>query len=271
LTTIITPRRTWGARHVEGDGLLSGQATGIAIHHTAGGTLSVNASVEAELNQMRLLEQVGQNRFRRGISYHVVIFPSGRAYQGLAFNRRGTHVGGHNTALRGIAFAGNFERYQPTPQALVTAAQVIAQGRGVHWRANASVDEHRRWTATQCAGRNIRPHIPGLRSTAITVAPIPKPAQVQAATVLKRGKAGARVHSLQTQLHRVFPSYENAPAVIAAVGRGSRARLISGTFGPVTEAWVKEFQRRVGIAVTGQVGPITGARFMAHGIRGLGW
>lgn len=104
---------------------------------------------------MRQLEDIGNNRFGSGISYNVLVFPSGRAYQGVSFNRRGTHTGGHNSSVRSICFVGNYEANQPTKAALETAAEIVAEGRGKWWRRNARVQGHRDYSQTACPGKNV--------------------------------------------------------------------------------------------------------------------
>jgi peptidoglycan hydrolase-like protein with peptidoglycan-binding domain len=267
----IASRSSWGARHVDGDGIVNSLASKVVIHHTVTQQLPTNATISQEQQQMRNLESIGQTRFRRGISYHVVIFPSGRAYQGVSFNRRGTHTGGHNTASRGIAFAGNMETNQPSPQALATAAAIVTHGRGRWWTQNATVKGHRRFRATACPGRHLYARLADIRNgVTAPSAPAPAPATPAAGGVLRQGMTNARVRILQEGLRRIFPTYQNAATVIREVGANSIQRLVSDTFGPVTAAWVREFQRRVNLPATGVVDAATARRMADFGIRGLG-
>lgn len=61
--------------------------------------------------------------------------------------------------------------------------------------------------------------------------------------VLQVGSSGESVRKLQGYLNRMYPAYSTL--------------AVDGQFGPATEAVVKEFQRRVGIAADGIVGPVT--------------
>lgn len=70
---------------------------------------------------------------------------------------------------------------------------------------------------------------------------------------LRKGSRGGKVRKLQRGLNRVFPAYSKL------------AR--DGVFGPLTEAVVKEFQRRAGLKDDGIVGPITRAALRAYGIK----
>ena len=75
------------------------------------------------------------------------------------------------------------------------------------------------------------------------------------AGVLSYGSNGLAVMRLQTGLNKVFPSYPGLPLDV------------DGDFGPRTELAVKEFQRRVGLKVDGEVGAQTGAALARYGIK----
>lgn len=160
MTVQIIPRATWGARYADGDLNLYGLAGEIAVHHTV--THADGDTPADEREHMRQLEDIGQSRFSRGISYNVLVFPSGRAYQGVSFSRRGTHTGGHNSTVRSVCFVGNFEHDKPTPAALATAAAIIAEGRGELWRRDAPVKGHRDYKDTECPGDHLYAHLDDL-------------------------------------------------------------------------------------------------------------
>lgn len=162
----INSRKSWGARHPDGDKDLFGLAEEIAVHHTV--TYAAANTPASERAHMRELEDIGQSRFGRGISYNVLIFPSGRAYQGVSFSRRGTHTGGHNSTVRSLSFVGNFERDTPTPAALATAAAIIAEGRGDLWRTDAPVKGHRDYKDTECPGDHLYARLADLAAGPIT-------------------------------------------------------------------------------------------------------
>ena len=73
--------------------------------------------------------------------------------------------------------------------------------------------------------------------------------------VLRRGTKGADVKRLQSELNRVFPGY---PGPLLKV---------DGDFGPATEAYVKEFQRRAGLTRDGVVGIKTRSKLKSMGVR----
>ncbi|OYN88277.1 peptidoglycan-binding protein [Parenemella sanctibonifatiensis] len=67
----------------------------------------------------------------------------------------------------------------------------------------------------------------------------------ETAPTLRRGDKGTRVKTLQTTLNTWFPSYPEMPLVV------------DSSFGPATEAALKEFQRRAGLTVDGVFGLLT--------------
>lgn len=159
----INSRGQWGARYPDGDLSLSGLAGEVFVHHSVTALLPAHADPAEERQQMRALESIGQSRFGTGISYNVVIFPSGRAYQGVSWNRRGTHTGGRNSTTRSICFAGNFEKATPTDAALSTAAEIFKEGKGKWWTSGAPLRGHRDVSSTACPGKNLYSRIDVIR------------------------------------------------------------------------------------------------------------
>lgn len=165
----IAGRGSWGARYADGDMNLAGKAEAVFVHHTVTSTLSRNASRDDERAQMRGIEGIGQSRFGTGISYNVLVFPSGRAYQGVSWNRRGTHTGGRNSTVRSISFAGNFETNIPTPEAIAKAAEIYAYGKDRWWQKDAPLFGHRNVSQTACPGRNLYARLDLIRMGAIEI------------------------------------------------------------------------------------------------------
>jgi Putative peptidoglycan binding domain/N-acetylmuramoyl-L-alanine amidase len=85
--------------------------------------------------------------------------------------------------------------------------------------------------------------------------PAPAPPSVPAgAGTLRRGDTGPAVLALQQFMTKAFGSYNTYTP--------------NSTFGPATEAGVKEFQRRTGLPIDGVVGPVTVAKMRAYGFNG---
>lgn len=275
----IAGRGTWGARYSDGDMNLSGLAVEVFVHHTVSALLPVDASLDDEREQMRALESIGQNRFGTGISYNVIVFPSGRAYQGVSWNRRGTHTGGRNSTVRSIAFAGNFETAVPTPQALATAAAIYAEGKGKWWERDAPLYGHRNVSQTACPGKNLYARLDLIRTGAVEIdnpiKPIPNPPKVEPVTLKVDGFWGSATttrlqQELSTPVDGVVSSQPNVwrgrnPGLTTGWdwegGRANGSRVISayqallsverdGKIGPNT---IRAFQRRMGTPVDGEI------------------
>lgn len=78
---------------------------------------------------------------------------------------------------------------------------------------------------------------------------------------LQVGSTGTMVKALQAGLRRVFPAYRYKIAL-----HNRRLIRVDSQFGAETDAWVREFQRRVGIDDDGVVGPITVRELAKYGI-----
>lgn len=169
----IASRASWGARYPDGDLTLTDPAIEVFVHHSVTAQLSPDASIAAEAEQMRALESVGQSRFGTGISYNVVVFPSGRAYQGVSWNRRGTHTGGRNSTSRSICLAGNYETNQPTAAQISTAAAIYREGKQRWWTQGAPLRGHRDVSQTACPGRNLYARLDDIREGSGSTPPSP--------------------------------------------------------------------------------------------------
>jgi hypothetical protein len=118
----ITSRATWGARPPQGSLVPQSIVNEIFIHHTVYPALSANASVEEEKARMRDLQRFHQDsRGYVDVAYQVVVFPTGRAYEGRPLNYQGAHTANRNSTSKAVCFDGNFEQSKPTNAALATA------------------------------------------------------------------------------------------------------------------------------------------------------
>jgi hypothetical protein len=248
MTVPIATRTSWGARYADGDLTLAGLAAEVFAHHTVTTQLPASATVEQERAQMRAIEQIGQSRFGTGISYNVVIFPSGRAYQGVSFNRRGTHTDRRNSTVRSICFAGNYETNQPTTAQIATAAAIYAEGRGKWWTAGAPLRGHRDIKATDCPGRHVYSRLGEIRSGATPVTNPVKP--LPPVTPARKEYQLMRRLDL-SNAHRVPVTGKNVKtlqALLLAWGHGpeglvDRAGHPDGVAGAATRRELGTFQR----------------------------
>ncbi len=248
VTDLIIPRSSWNPKWDDGE-IAVGKADDVSIHHSVTFQLPATSTTAMEAAQMRSLEDIGHTRFARsqfprsGISYNVVVFPSGRAWQGVSFGRRGTHTDGRNSTVRSICFAGNYDIHEPTKQQLATARAIIAAGRGETWAKAAKVFGHRDIKQTACPGRNVYKHLEFLASghddVTPTVPPVrPKPTikrvsvNVTMPVLDLRNAAdkplrGRAVNLLQILL--VFAGYSLGRAGIDGIG-GKDTRAALGKF-----------------------------------------
>lgn len=157
----IATRTSWNPAYSDGDINLSGLAVQVFAHHSVSVQLPPTATVAQEAAQMQALEATGHSRFATpeapnfGISYNVLVFPSGRAYQGVSWNRRGAHTDGRNSTTRSICFAGNYDEHEPTEAQLITASAIYHEGKGKWWTTGAPLYGHRDIKATDCPGQHV--------------------------------------------------------------------------------------------------------------------
>lgn len=133
----------------------------------------------AECAHMRQLEAVGHERFGGTVSYTFAVMPSGRVYEGHGVDRRGTHTKGHNTVGRAIVVVGEFGGAVPTPAALESIAQLLADGaRAGWWRTPALTGGHRDVRGTACPGDRLYGLIRDInaRAAALATGTAPAPA-----------------------------------------------------------------------------------------------
>lgn len=274
----IASRGSWGARYPDGDMTLSGHADEVFVHHTVTALLPANASAADEREQMRAIESVGQSRFGTGISYNVIIFPSGRAYQGVSFNRRGTHTGGRNSTTRSICFAGNFENAKPTEAALATGSAIYHEGKGKWWKNDAPLRGHRNVSQTACPGRNLYSRLDEMRRGAFEVDnPItpPKHKPTKPGVLTLDGLWGkSTTKRLQQALGTPVDGIVSSQPIVWKApnpglttgwdwesGKANGSRMISefqghlgvGRDGKFGENSIRAFQRRMGTTVDGEI------------------
>lgn len=99
-----------------------------AIHHSATANVSENLSRTEEIEIIRVIDDYHrtQRKFSMGIGYHVMVFPSGRAYRVGEQGTQRANVLGRNHLYDGLCFIGTFAPNRPpTAKALAVAAEVI--------------------------------------------------------------------------------------------------------------------------------------------------
>jgi hypothetical protein len=273
----IHSRTSWGARRPDGNKTLYGLADEVFLHHSVTTHLAADATAEQERAQMRAIEAIGYNRFGPtiGISYNVIIFPSGRAYQGVSWNRRGAHTDGRNSTVRSICFAGNYEANEPTRAQIDTAAAIYAEGRGKWWRSDAPVRGHRDIKPTACPGKNVYKYRAAIQAGAIsgggTSAPAPKPKPAQSSGPAKLDVDGKWGSGTTLRLQQVLgaPFKDGKVSRQSSTWRKSNPGLTTGwewdgSAGDGGSQTIRLLQKRLGVTQDGKVGPQTIKALQRH-------
>lgn len=154
-------RKDWGARHRNGFGDRPIPVS-LWLHHTVTAHLPTNATVAQERAQMRVLEDIGQQRFNGGISYNWILFPSGRLYQGIGVRRRGAHTINYNRTGMAIALAGNYQNTPMTENQIRTLAWFLPFARSQGWIRQARFNGGHRdapGNSTACPGNRAHSQI----------------------------------------------------------------------------------------------------------------
>lgn len=89
------------------------------------------------------------------IGYHYVIYPDGKVEQTLPLETIGAHDGGENSDSVGVVFVGNFDKTEPTQQALDSfhmLFRIIEETTGKRLRLEGHKDNE--VVPTNCPGKN---------------------------------------------------------------------------------------------------------------------
>lgn len=151
----IISRETWGARH--NDGFYNRKVGRLDkwLHHSVTKQLSKDDPSALERVEMRKLEDIGQSRFKGGISYTFLLFPSGRIYEGHSIGRVGAHTAGRNSISAGLCLVGNYETNQVTVEQIASLAWLLNHGVAKGWWTENKLDGgHRDTKSTACPGKN---------------------------------------------------------------------------------------------------------------------
>lgn len=171
---IVYGRATWGARYDDGFGPAPLPASELWLHHSVTSAPPVSATFEQDAAAVRALEQIGEARFGKGISYTFVIPPSGRIFAGHSVGRQGAHTGGRNTVARAICLIGNYDTVRPSEAQIAAVAALVWLGYSAGWWLRPVLDGGHRdapGASTACPGRFAYALLPVINSRAISPAP----------------------------------------------------------------------------------------------------
>jgi hypothetical protein len=151
----IIPRSEWGARYQGG---FYDRPVGNLrryLHHSVTIAPDLLPPFTDDYTAVRELEDIGQARFRGGISYTFAITPAGLIFEGHGIGRIGAHTAGYNTIAAGICLIGNYEKDQPTPAQLAALDWLLHEGvRKGWWTSPTLTGGHRDTKSTACPGAN---------------------------------------------------------------------------------------------------------------------
>lgn len=176
----VIPRRSWGARYTNGYGSATRPATEAWLHHSVAlhpdlefDDLDGDGLDDDDERAMRQIEEIGEQRFGSGASYHRVSMPGGPLYVGIDSDRRGAHVAGRNRRSIGYCLAGRYDQDRVVTDMQVEAIArdlvrqrqdgvlITARIRGPHSEAPGA--------ATDCPGRHGRAAIPQINARAAEI------------------------------------------------------------------------------------------------------
>lgn len=151
----IIPRSAWGAKHEDGFGTAPLPAQRLYLHHSVTLAPDVLPPFIDDDVAVRTLEQIGEDRFGRGISYTFAVTPVGRIYEGHGIARQGAHTAGLNSAARAICWVGNYDEDEPTDEMLAATAWLVRHGHAQGWWPARITGGHRDapGASTACPGR----------------------------------------------------------------------------------------------------------------------
>lgn len=162
----IISRTVWGNRYGLGWTIRALPAKYVTLHHSVTAAPPVNATFDQDAAAVRLLDQIGYDRFKyadtgwtrpagAGISYTWAVTPSGRVFEGHDIKRAASHTIGYNTTGVGICLIGNYDKDTVTPQQIEAVARLLLEAKENGWIEEPNIDfNHKDVYATACPGAN---------------------------------------------------------------------------------------------------------------------
>lgn len=177
------------------------------------------------------------------VAYSFLVDEDGTVYEGRGAGNQGGHTAGDNSRSHAICVMGDYSD-RPAPDAAMHAvAALLRHGKDEGWwgeltGGHRDARPYSALNATACPGDGLYDQIRTIRELIIDgpTIPIPEPEpqpspgganEVQTPT-LRRGATGPQVTAMQALLR-----YKG----------GNAALPVDGDFGPLTEQWLKDFQR----------------------------
>ncbi|MBX3357879.1 MAG: N-acetylmuramoyl-L-alanine amidase [Phycisphaeraceae bacterium] len=138
----------------------------ITVHHDGLPPVALRSTSDVTAR----LEQIRRGHISRrplpfaDIGYHYVIDPQGRVWEARSVVYQGAHVQDNNEHNIGILVLGNFNEQRPTPQALGSLDQFLAQEMARYRVPLSRVYTHQEIRSTECPGRSLQMYMVQTRS-----------------------------------------------------------------------------------------------------------
>lgn len=150
---VIIPREDWGARFHDGFHYRKVGNLEKWLHHSVTLAPDLVPPFTDDYAAIRELDQIGEERFKGGISYTFAITPAGLIFEGHSIDRVGSHTHGHNTVGAGIVFVGNYSQSAPPTRMLQALTWLLHRGVQMGWWKSPTLNGgHRDTKSTQCPG-----------------------------------------------------------------------------------------------------------------------
>lgn len=216
----LTTRRGWGAR-TSRTGRPMGRVSHLVVHHFWRPDVPASASRATERSVMRGVEAFHASQgWSAAPGYQLVVFDSGRAYEGVGLGRQGVHTKGINSTSIAFCFGNDGDAAQPTDAAWATAQALRKYAvDGGYLTPDYRLTGHRDHAAKSCPGNRTYPHIGRVRSDA--------PPTDEDPNMIDTKSAAHRIRLFQTVL-----AWWGGQANLAA----ARGLAADGVWGKNTEA-----------------------------------
>lgn len=152
----IIQRPEWGARYEDGFGPRPVGDLEVYVHHSVTIAPDLIPPFTDDYAAVRTLENIGEDRFGRGISYHFPITPAGLIFEGVSIDQVGAAISRYNTPTANIVFVGNYDVSNPPRKMLESADWLLRHGVDRRWWKRPQVEGGHRDapnSQTACPGK----------------------------------------------------------------------------------------------------------------------
>jgi hypothetical protein len=139
----------------------------ITVHHDGMDPVTLRSKNEVA-SRLELIRRAHVNHSPDGwadIGYHYIVDPMGHVWEGRPIQYQGAHVKNNNEHNLGVMVLGNFDVQRPTPEALMTLDNFIADRMRSYRVPISRVYTHQEINPTACPGRNLQSYMLATRST----------------------------------------------------------------------------------------------------------